>query len=409
MHEASCQIKNFIVAWEFSVSLMNRRQFLCSSLLSCLPLGYSSVSYGAVLLREYIIGAQGRQAGEYGIGWTSPNIVSNDLPSERSFRIEEMSRIKLQGMGFRGHGYAYAPQRPNKVVAFARRPGVEAVVVDIEEQNVKPAFTCTQGFHLLGHGCFNADGTRLYTAESDYINGQGKIVVRDGETFKVLHVWDSGGIGPHEIKFMPDGKTLVVANGGLLTHPETGRKVHNLDTMQSNLCYLDVLSGECLEKVVVAESKASIRHIDIASDGSVAFAIQVQREAMSTNDLVPLVGVHRRGTDLVFLQNHEVLLTQMQDYVGSVAVSDTHRVVGATSPKGNVAIFWDMNTQNIAGYHMLFDVCGITTCDHGDTFVLSNSAGELRYLSATTLKEDKSRRIVNTAINWDNHLFAINQ
>lgn len=398
------------MAWESNVSLMNRRQFLCSSLLSCLPLGYSSVSYGAVLLREYIIGAQGRQTGEYGIGWTSPsNIMSNALLNGRSFKIEEKSSIQLQNMGFRGHGYAYASQRPNKIIAFARRPGMEAVVVDIEKQQVKPAFTCAEGFHLLGHGCFNVDGTQLYTAESDYINGQGKIVVRDGETFKVLQVWDSGGIGPHEIKLMRDGKTLVVANGGLLTHPETGRKVHNLDTMQSNLCYLDTSSGACLEKVTVPENKASIRHLDIASDGSVAFALQVQREAMSTNDLVPLVGVHRRGSDVIFLQNHETLLTQMQDYVGSVAVSDRHRVVGATSPKGNVAIFWNINTHDIAGYHLLFDVCGITTCDHGDTFVLSNSAGELRYISATTFKENESRRVVNAAVNWDNHLFAINR
>ena len=394
----------------FNMSPINRRQFLCSSVLACLPLSFSAASYGAVLLKAYILGAQGRQADKYGLGWTpSTNATAQRSSSSNNVFNIKNNDITLQATGFRGHGYAYAPQRPNKVVAFARRPGVEAVVVNIEEQSIEPAFTCTQGFHLLGHGCFNADGTRLYTAESDYINGQGKIVVRDGETFNIVHMWDSGGIGPHEIKFMPDGKNLVVANGGLLTHPETGRKVHNLDTMQSNLCYLDVLTGKCLEKVLVPESKASIRHLDIARDGSVAFAIQVQREAMTTDDLVPLVGIHRRGGNVAFFQNHETLLAQMQDYVGSVAISDTHRVVGATSPKGNVAVFWDINTQNIVGYHMLFDVCGITTCDHGDTFVLSNSAGELRYISATTFKENQSRRIVDAAVNWDNHLFTINQ
>lgn len=392
------------------MSPINRRQFLCSSMLACLPLSFSAASYSAVLLKAYILGAQGRKAGGYGLGWTeSSNRVPHNPPFSNALANLTNDDVTLQAMGFRGHGYAYTPRRPNSIVAFARRPGVDAVVVNMEKERVEPAFTCTQGFHLSGHGCFNADGTRLYTAESDYVNGQGKIIVRDGETFSVVHVWDSGGIGPHEINFMPDGNTLVVANGGLLTHPETGRKVHNLDSMQSNLCYLDVLTGKCLEKVTVPESKASIRHLDIASDGSVAFALQVQREAMSTHDLVPLVGVHRRGDDVAFFQNHETLLTQMQDYVGSVAVSDAHRVVGATSPKGNVAVFWDMDTQNIVGYHMLFDVCGIAACDHGETFVLSNSAGELRYVSATTFKENQSRRIVNAAVNWDNHLFAINQ
>lgn len=377
-------------------------------MLACLPLSFSAASYGAVLLKAYVLGAKGGQTDDYGLGWTQSNhsAFRNSLSSKGLVNLTN-SDVTLQAMGFRG--YAYALQRPNRVVVFTRGPGVDAVVVNMVEQCVEPAFTCTQGFHLLGHGCFNADGTRLYTAESDYVNGQGNIVVRDGETFNIIQVWDSGGIGPHEIKFMPDGNTLVVANDGLLTHPETGRKVHNLDSMQSNLCYLDVLTGKCLEKVAVQENKASIRHLDIANDGSVVFALQVQREAMSTHELVPLVSMHRRGDDVVFFNNHETLLTQMQDYVDSVAISNAHQVVGATSSKGNVAVFWDINTKNIVGYHIFFDVCGITTCDDGDTFVLSNSAGELRYLSATTFKENQSRRIVNAAVHWDEQLFAINK
>ena len=155
------------------MSPINRRQFLCSSMLACLPLSFSAASYGAVLLKAYVLGAQGRQADDYGLGWAQSSLNASDNSLSRKGSVNLTGNdVTLQAIGFRGHGYAYTPQRPNRVVAFARRPGVEAVVVYMEEQRVEPAFTCTQGFHLLGHGCFNADGTRLYTAESDYVNGE---------------------------------------------------------------------------------------------------------------------------------------------------------------------------------------------------------------------------------------------
>ena len=33
----------------------------------------------------------------------------------------------------------------------------------------------------------------------------------------------SFGVGPHEVVLMPDGATLVVANGGIRTHPDRDR------------------------------------------------------------------------------------------------------------------------------------------------------------------------------------------
>ncbi|PAX95204.1 Tat pathway signal protein, partial [Bordetella pertussis] len=38
-----------------------------------------------------------------------------------------------------------------------------------------------------------------------------------------LELFDTAGIGPHEALLLPDGKTVCVANGGILTHPDYGK------------------------------------------------------------------------------------------------------------------------------------------------------------------------------------------
>ena len=46
------------------------------------------------------------------------------------------------------------------------------------------------------------------------------IGVRDAQDgYRQIGELPSDGIGPHEATLMPDGKTLVVANGGIRTHP----------------------------------------------------------------------------------------------------------------------------------------------------------------------------------------------
>ncbi len=42
---------------------------------------------------------------------------------------------------------------------------------------------------------------------------------------------------------MPGGRRLVVANGGLRTHPDTGRETLNPDDMSPNLALIDLATG----------------------------------------------------------------------------------------------------------------------------------------------------------------------
>ena len=176
----------------------------------------------------------------------------------------------------RGHEAVFHPKVPMAVI-FGRRPGYFATVIDILKGEVIAILEPQRERHFFGHGTFSSDGKTLYTTENDYVSGRGIIGVWSVFPFKRRSEFFSGGVGPHDITLIDEGDTLVVANGGLRTHPKTGRQVLNSDNFISNLSYFTT-NGECLEIVSLAEKfvSLSIRHLSAGSDNSIAFAMQDQ-------------------------------------------------------------------------------------------------------------------------------------
>ena len=50
-----------------------------------------------------------------------------------------------------------------------------------------------------------------------------------GPGFRRIGEFDNHGIGTHDISVSDDGRMLVIANGGIETHPDFGRTKLNLD------------------------------------------------------------------------------------------------------------------------------------------------------------------------------------
>lgn len=369
----------------------DRRTFLkriTSALVAPALLPISGIAAQNTHRREFFVSAQGAEATNRGVSYLSPT-------------TGRVSRIQTP---FRGHGASQHPTIPSLLVMYARRPGTSGVVVNLESGEIEQTFEATNQRHFFGHGCFSQDGKYLYTTEADLLTGQGKIGVRDGLTFKHLGEFDSGGIGPHEIKLMPDGKKLAIANGGILTKPESGRKKLNLDTMRSTLTYANRNNGEIIEQVTVPEPKASIRHLDVTDNGEVVFGMQIQRGAAGHENPVPLGATHRIGEAARLLKAPEALIYQMNDYCGSVAVNSAKQTAGFTSPRGDVVAFWKINDGQFAGYHQLQDVCGITTSADQRYFVVSNSFGHIRQIDAFSMRENRSKQQVFSETHWDNHM-----
>lgn len=366
----------------------DRRQFMLALLASGLAPRLLAFLAAEKKTKEFWVSAQGSKPDTYGLSWchASTNHVNTALS------------------GFRGHGASQHPLRHAAVVMYARRPGTLAIEVNLQSGTVENTFQCAENRHFFGHGCFSRDGKTLFTTEADIQSGKGKIGIRDALTYQQLGEYESYGVGPHEVKLMPDGKTLVIANGGILTRPDTGREKLNLDSMTSSLIYIDTETGQKLGEFKVPEPKASIRHLDVAADGTVAMAMQVQRAVTGHDNTVPLGAIHKPGESISLLDKPDNLIYQMKDYMGSVAINEKLRTAGFTSPRGSIVAFWNIDDGRLLGYHQLNDVCGITVTDDQQFFLISNSFGQLRFLEASTLEESKSLRIVLDGMNWDNHL-----
>lgn len=341
--------------------------------------------------KEIWFSAQGHNPKQYGIGWVS---------SENQQHSQSLTN-------FRGHGLCQNPVNAEHVVMFSRRPGNYGVRLNATTGEIDGTFQCAADRYMHGHGCFSADGKTLFSTESSIHSGQGKIALRDSQTLEMIGEFESYGIGPHEVKLMPDGHTLVVANGGLLTHPDSGRKVLNLDTMRSTLSYIDSRTGALISDHTVAESKASIRHLDVASDGTVAMALQVQRKAMDNNEPTALAAIHKQGQAIQVLHAPENLTLKLHDYMGSVAINNRSRLAAFTSPKGDLALFWHLDDLTLQGYHAFHDVCGLTVSQDNKYFVLSNSAGKIRQINTQTLEENIRKRMQFHNVSWDNHMLSI--
>ncbi|KMW59776.1 putative exported protein [Candidatus Rhodobacter oscarellae] len=291
----------------------------------------------------------------------------------------------------RGHAAAAHP-RLAEAVAFARRPGTYAIVLDCITGREKARLSAPPGRHFYGHGTYSADGDVLFTTENDFDAARGVVGIWDARRdFARMGEFPSGGVGPHDIKLMPDGASLVVANGGIETHPETGRVKLNIPSMRSTLSYLS-LDGELLGQVRLdkAHQKNSIRHLAVSATGDVAFAMQWQGDLAVD---LPLLGVHRIETGRLDLVER-ASVRHMSGYLGSVAIAKDGKSIAATSPRAGIV--QEFAGAEYVGETSIADVCGVAAAASG--FVLTSGAGLVKPPSGPDVLHD---------VAWDNHLIAI--
>ncbi|WP_298852269.1 DUF1513 domain-containing protein [uncultured Ruegeria sp.] len=336
--------------------------------------------------------------------WASvgaPDFLAAGLFPDGSYRL---AGLDAQGtilfsvpLPARGHAAAAHPFKA-QAVAFARRPGTFAVVIDCGTGSPIAQLEAPKGRHFFGHGVFSADGMYFFVTENDYEAGEGIIGIWDAETFARLGEFPSGGVGPHDMRLMPDGNTLVIANGGIETHPETGRTKLNLPTMEPNLAYL-TLSGTVQDQMSLSHRlhKNSIRHLAVRQDGLVGFAMQWQG---SKAEHPPLLGLHRRGEDPRLLSAPEQDQSTLQGYAGSIAFSADGATIAITCPRGNALHRFDSAYGAFKDAFELQDVCGLGSGADGLIFTTGTGVfGELTNTDPVIQTRAKCQ--------WDNHLIPI--
>lgn len=318
--------------------------------------------------------------------------------------VDERGRDRLVlPIETRGHSFAIdAPRR--RAVAFARSPGRHAVAFDVDGKAGPTAIVTAPGRHFFGHGIFTPDGRLMLASESDYEAGAGVTGVYDATgSFRRIGEFRTGGVGPHEIVLMPDGRTVCVANGGILTHPDYERLKLNLDTMKPNLTYLDALTGETVEQVELepALHRLSIRHLTIDAAGAVWFGCQYEGDPA---DRPALVGRHVRGRAPELFPGPAETLRALDNYVGSMAIDRSGTIVATSSPRGGLIVFWDAATGRCLGQQQIADGCGVAPLATGHVMATSGR-GAIDDMTATACTPIVAPG--GGAPGWDNHLRRI--
>lgn len=365
---------------------LNRRQFLTA--LAGTTLLSPLVGRSALAAPQHVryLSARADSEGHYFLsGFDNTGEIRFDLP--------------LPG---RGHAIAAHPTLSH-AVQVARRPGRYLLVVDAVGGKVLQEVHSAEGRHFYGHGVFSADGRWFYTPENDYETGRGVIGVRDvHDNYRHVSEFSSHGIGPHDLRLLADGITLVVANGGMQTHPDTGRATLNLESMSPSLVYLDRRDGRLLEEQRLPDAlhKNSIRHLGTTADDTVCFVMQYQG---SRREHPPLVGLHRRGEALKLLTAPEAIQARMRNYCGSACADPSGKWFAVSSPKGGLITFWDAENGDYFGHTDVADGCGIAAGNEAGEFLLSSGLGGVwRY--RLTGEQQPIGGSAKIDARWDNHM-----
>ncbi|WP_415233876.1 DUF1513 domain-containing protein [Pseudorhodobacter sp.] len=293
----------------------------------------------------------------------------------------------------RGHAAAAHPTRP-LAVAFARRPGQFAFVIDCATGAVLHRLAPAANRQFNGHGAFSSDGSLLMTSEVVAEGSAGRIGLWETRHFQRIAEWDSGGIGPHDIKRLPDGR-IVVANGGIQTDPLDRSKL-NLGQMRPNLSLLSA-NGTLLDQAELPpEYRAnSIRHLALLP-GQIAFAMQWEGDKA---DAVPLVGLWSPGSLPRLCPAAPTEAHVMQGYAGSIAaLADGSRLAVTSAPGGAVMLFDGSGTP--IATHFRADLSGVAAL--GPAFTVSDGLGAVWACADSGLSLRQRHRVA-----WDNHLIAL--
>ncbi len=343
-------------------------------------------------------------------GTTKPLFASaatDDQGKHHLLLISEQGDVILdQPLPTRAHHVEWHPHKP-WLAAVARRPGTYIEVMDYQTGQRVHRVNAPQGRHFYGHAIFSRDGRYLIACENRVSDGTGRITLRDSQQgFKQVADFPSYGIGPHELAQMPDGDTLVVANGGILTHPDQGREKLNLDTMRPSLAYIDLHTGELLEQVEPAAElhQLSIRHLDVNSAGTVAIALQYQ--GPRHHDM-PLVAVHRRGNALKLLRAPEPINQAMKLYCGSARFDRSGRYFAISSPRGDLVTFWDSQVDRFVSHAKTRDGCGLAATPNAGEFLISSGLGRLYRYEIGTQTKKRIALHLSQPVAWDNHMSTL--
>lgn len=311
--------------------------------------------------------------------------------------------VRALALPGRGHDVTVSPV-DRTCVAFARRPGNFAIAFSADNRRPPITFTTPPDRHFYGHGVFSPDGRLLYTTENDFDGARGVIGIYDvAAGYRRIGEFSSGGIGPHDLALLESGRVLVVANGGLREHPDIGdgRRILNPDGIETTLAYIDLRTGALLERHDLgAAGTLSLRHLDVARDGTVIIGAQIVR---GPTGIQPLVYRHRRQQRHTAFALPAEVGDGLSGYVSSIACDRGGDFVAVTSSRGALAVVIDIASGRVTRTRRLEDVSGVAPTSGRDSFLTTSGLGRVTVMAEGATADQGA----STPWAWDNHAVLI--
>ncbi len=219
---------------------------------------------------------------------------------------------------------------------------------------------------FCGHAVMAADGSALYTTETDLDSGAGLMVRRDPTSLDATAIWPTHGIDPHDMQALPDGRMLV-ANGGVPTQPETGRTRLDLVRMDSSLVCIHPASGDKLAQWRLADRRLSLRHLARHANGMVGIALQAEHDDPAQRAAAPLLALlDARGDTLRAVSP----LQAGTGYGGDIAA--TRHGWAISCPRDNLVTTFALDGQP-GPNHPLASACALTEDHAGEPIALGGN------------------------------------
>ena len=366
------------------------------------------------LTRRKLLGAGAAMAGLAALGgWSLWTGTAGESPLLLSARNDDDGQHYAVGYYLSGKR-AFATPVPERCHAVARhpflpvalyvgrRPARESYLIDLRDGRLLQTLHSQPDRHFYGHAVFHARGEWLYTTENDTREPGRGVLGRyrlDRAALQLVHDGEATthGVGPHELAWMPDGESLVIGNGGIRTEGGS-REEMNLDAMAPSLVIMS-RHGELISKETLADAQSSIRHLDVAADGTVITGQQYHGPAYNS---VPLLAIKRPGEAYQPFPVSRAQLAMMDQYTASIAIHSEQRQVAMTAPRGNRFFIWDLDSGDTLLDAPMSDCAGVGAVPGG--FAVTSGQGKCRYYDSRTA-EVQSQWLELPGGWWDNHLW----
>ncbi|MBL6991680.1 MAG: DUF1513 domain-containing protein [Bacteriovoracaceae bacterium] len=314
---------------------------------------------------------------------SSSNLLPSQFANYSNNSTKEQILVKY-GLNSKKHSFLYGPSKAHEILViengklFLSIPKLEkrSFLFDSNLKIVKE-YDALSGNEFYGHGVVLKNKTFLAvegrSAKSAVgANGHNGIVVeRNLITGKIINKFPTYGKNPHEIKFIDQGKKIVVANGG----------------NNSCLSIIDSKSYELVDKILSPRYSWGIRHFVYSKQLNRFILALATLKYQTTN--IPLVIVDRSNLKKL----HRVKTLHSNDSSFQLlSLCLVGNIASSTCPESGAVLLWDVKKMQFLKKVKVPQVKGVVVSNDKKYFIASSALSSvgLVYINIKKLAIEKS-------------------